>query len=281
MSVKPVLTCLVKTSRGSFPRRASTAVFPVSPPPRPSSRPPQPQSLLLRRMPVTITEEFVDGDHTFTSLFVDFGTSIAEPDTTSISSTTSDPTTTTTTSSFHNLTSHTSFVGFPPTASGVEPSESVVSATYGFGNASSGWSYSDGTDGSSGHGRVVAAAVGGSMGALLAVLIGGVFLCLHRRRKQRAAGGAWQTFPKDQEPPANTELERRFAALEAEVRSLRAEVARISTSTAREGSSSRASRGLVSRGPSLMYTHEKSLDALRDPTRPRRIEEKDGPPTYV
>nr|GAT52413.1 predicted protein [Mycena chlorophos] len=202
------------------------------------------------------------------------------------------------------------FTAFSETASYATGSESVAFSeptTYAFPASSS--SHSN-------RGEVVAAAVGGSLGALIAVSLGLCFLWATRRRRQshqassQIGGGGWgptrawipisshaasastenlspSPFPlhsPQNSPPSS--VEQRFAALESELASLRAEVVRLRSTP---GGEREMEQGFVSRGPSLIYahTHTKADEAYRDPSRTRpgsgaSVEtEKTGPPLYV
>ncbi|KAF7307853.1 Bud site selection protein 6 [Mycena kentingensis (nom. inval.)] len=135
-------------------------------------------------------------------------------------------------------------------------------------------SSSSSSSGPSSHGSVVAAAVGGSVGAVVAIVLGFAVLWFQLKRRERS-GGAWHPFfdstTSSSESLAPT-LERRFASLEKEVASLRAEVTRLSARERGRGG------GLVARGPSLIYTREKANEALRDPR--RESDKSSVPPLY-
>ncbi|KAJ7023648.1 hypothetical protein C8F04DRAFT_1133857 [Mycena alexandri] len=100
-------------------------------------------------------------------------------------------------------------------------------------------------------GPIVAASVGSSVGVSL-LAIAGVFLCFRRRRTERAR------------VESVLDTTRRCDALEAELRALRAQLARVE-----------ARQLLSSGGPPITYTNEKEADALLDGNA------KDGPPIYA
>ncbi|KAJ7036371.1 hypothetical protein C8F04DRAFT_1095364 [Mycena alexandri] len=100
-------------------------------------------------------------------------------------------------------------------------------------------------------GPIVAASVGSSVGVSL-LAIAGVFLCFRRRRTERAR------------VESALDTTRRCDALEAELRALRAQLARVE-----------ARQLLSSGGPPITYTNEKEADTLLDGNA------KDGPPIYA
>ncbi|KAF8142420.1 hypothetical protein K438DRAFT_1995034 [Mycena galopus ATCC 62051] len=115
------------------------------------------------------------------------------------------------------------------------------------------------------HGQVVAAAVGGSLGAAVLVLAGVFFLLRYRSRRGH------KMMVIGLEGANNAELGRRCDQLESEVRALREQLDRVEA---------RRVGGLPGyEGGAMLYTHEKDVAAFKEGG-----DVKDGkfrPPTYA